>query len=700
MMQKKDRMGSAKISCNENSEGDETLWLYDHATGLVTNKVYADGSRVVYTHAADGKPLRTTLTRGVWKENAYDALGQLTTVTYGGKVPKVSLARNAFGTVTNVSCASGLVYGFAVNDRQIVTNETVVSGASTNTLTRLLDAFDRPAGLLLDSGYALFYGRDSEHRITAVSNATFTAHYAYANGYVTGHTLTLSNGNTLARVMARDPHRPGLLTGITNLFNGVSVSSLAYDYDIAGRVTNRNDDAFGYNARSEVIGAAIGTNDYGYAYDAIGNRVFSAVNAVTNTYTANCLNQYTAAGSVSPVYDADGNMRWDGRMWHTWDAENRLVHSEPGWVGSTNGAVRVVNSYDHRHRRIQKRVEVLTGRGAGYPFDPSQAGTWNTVKTHTFVYDGWNLVLETVAHADGSVDRIEYVWGLDLSGTLQGAGGVGGLLFEVRNGQIFIPCYDANGNVTEYVDAAGNIRAHYEYSPFGEIVVQSGDLADTFKFRFSTKYWDAETRSYYYGYRHYAPKLGCWLNRDPIGKRGGLNLYCFCGNSPVVFVDGLGMMKGRFGPPKQAPEIISHFSHSVFGRLNASLVENSCKCACKKGKYTLSCTLSVVYQISLANENSPVWSGTAPSSYPSFPTPPDWSKWDYAKKRERTLAHERKHLAAFREWYNGRRSRIEVFEQLVYPSKDNCQMRRKVLVRENEDGWKKKFMEESNHVNW
>ena len=160
MMQKKDRMGSAKISCNENSEGDETLWLYDHATGLVTNKVYADGSRVVYTHAADGKPLRTTLTRGVWKENAYDALGQLTTVTYGGKVPKVSLARNAFGTVTNVSCASGLVYGFAVNDRQIVTNETVVSGASTNTLTRLLDAFDRPDGLLLDSGYALFYGRN------------------------------------------------------------------------------------------------------------------------------------------------------------------------------------------------------------------------------------------------------------------------------------------------------------------------------------------------------------------------------------------------------------------------------------------------------------------------------------------------------------------------------------------------------------
>ena len=403
---------------------------------------------------------------------------------------------------------------------------------------------------LLDSGYALFYGRDSEHRITAVSNATFAAHYAYANGYVTGHTLTLSNGNTLARVMMRDPHRPSLLTGITNLFNGAPVSSLVYAHDIAGRVTNRNDDAFGYNARSEVTNAVQGADNYAYCYDSIGNRVWSAFNAVTNTYTANCLNQYTLISNqvnqVNPVqtlptYDADGNMRWDGRMWHTWDAENRLVHSEPGWVGSTNGAVRVVNSYDHRHRRIQKRVEMLSGRGAGYPFDPSQAGTWNTVKTHTFVYDGWNLVLETVAYADGSVDKIEYVWGLDLSGTLQGAGGVGGLLFEVRNGQIFIPCYDANGNVTAYVDAYGNVRAHYEYSPFGETIAQSGDLADTFTHRFSTKYYDKEMQSYYFGRRQYAPKHGHWFSRDPVGETGGINLYGMTGNNPINVYDFLGL---------------------------------------------------------------------------------------------------------------------------------------------------------------
>jgi RHS repeat-associated protein len=203
----------------------------------------------------------------------------------------------------------------------------------------------------------------------------------------------------------------------------------------------------------------------------------------------------------------------------------------------------VDNRYDHRHRRCSKTVRRLTGRGAGYPFDPSQGGAWDVVATHTFIYDGWNLVRETVSHADGVTDVFDYFWGLDISGTLQGAGGVGGLLaVRVNNNAWYFPLYDNNGNVTDYVDAAGNIRAHYEYSPFGEIVVQSGDLADTFRFRFSTKYWDEETRSYYYGYRHYAPKLGCWLSKDPIGERGGLNEYGFVDNDPINICDTLGLM--------------------------------------------------------------------------------------------------------------------------------------------------------------
>ena len=79
--------------------------------------------------------------------------------------------------------------------------------------------------------------------------------------------------------------------------------------------------------------------------------------------------------------------------------------------------------------------------------------------------------------------------------------------------------------------------AHFgKYDDFGRTISQSGPMAEDFRHRFSTKYFDAETGLYYYGYRFYSPSLMRWLNRDPIDK-GGLNLYGFCGNCVVANYD-------------------------------------------------------------------------------------------------------------------------------------------------------------------
>ncbi len=51
---------------------------------------------------------------------------------------------------------------------------------------------------------------------------------------------------------------------------------------------------------------------------------------------------------------------------------------------------------------------------------------------------------------------------------------------------------------------------------------------------------DAETGLYYYGFRHYDPVTGRWPSRDPIGERGGLNLYGFVRNNPLAWLDRLG----------------------------------------------------------------------------------------------------------------------------------------------------------------
>jgi RHS repeat-associated protein len=154
---------------------------------------------------------------------------------------------------------------------------------------------------------------------------------------------------------------------------------------------------------------------------------------------------------------------------------------------------------------------------------------WERMQTVTNFYDGWNLVREVEVR--GIITNIiEYVWDKDLSGSFQGAGGVGGLLYEKRNGAIYIPFQDAYGNIMGYWDTNGTIVAEYTYDAFGKTISQSGIMSDVFRHRFSTKYLDAETGFYYYGYRYYFPQLRCWLNRDPLEEEGGNNLYVFCLN--------------------------------------------------------------------------------------------------------------------------------------------------------------------------
>lgn len=321
-----------------------------------------------------------------------------------------------------------------------------------------------------------------------------------------------------------------------------SVTTFSYANDALGRRVARNADAFAYNARSELTNAVVSADVYGYGYDGIGNFLFSAAGTVTNTYTANGLNQYTAiAGEAAalPTYDADGNMTWDGHFIHTWDAENRLTKSQPGGT-VTNGSVMVENVYDYMSRRHSKTVRQLSGRGSGYPLDPSQAGEWGIASTHTFVYDGCNLYREVEASGGATVTKI-YVWGLDLSGTLQGAGGVGGLLAVLRNGTPYFPCYDANGNVTDYVDANGSVVAHREYDPFGNTTVATGSLVHDLHFWFSTKYFDEETGLYYYGNRFFAPFAKRFINFDPAGEDGGVNLYGMCGNDMLDSIDPFGL---------------------------------------------------------------------------------------------------------------------------------------------------------------
>ena len=168
---------------------------------------------------------------------------------------------------------------------------------------------------------------------------------------------------------------------------------------------------------------------------------------------------------------------------------------------------------------------------------------WELEKEILFVYDGWNLIqeIEVSAAGDPLFDKF-YVWGPDLFQSIQGAGGIGGLVCRVSGGEVRHYFYDANGNVGQLVNPAdGAVTARYEYDPFGKAIVADGIDAAGNVFRFSTKYWDEETDLVYYGYRYYSADFGRWVNMDPSKENGGFNLYAVVYNNPIDSIDLLGM---------------------------------------------------------------------------------------------------------------------------------------------------------------
>ena len=243
---------------------------------------------------------------------------------------------------------------------------------------------------------------------------------------------------------------------------------------------------------------------------------------------------YVAKSAEAFTHDDDGNLLSDGRFIYTWDGENRLIAVETrADLPASVPRVKVTYQYDPHSRRIGKEV---SRRGA-------EAQGWNVEESRTFLYDGWNMIRDiqfsNIPSFHSSTNS--YVWGLDLSGSLQGAGGVGGLLAVVKDSATYVPAWDGNGNVSEYVSTDGTLAAHYEYSPFGETVVKTGQIVDAFTHRFSTKYWEAEAKLYHYGYRYSLSELGRWLNRDPEEEEYVRNLYLFLNNESLGLIDYLGL---------------------------------------------------------------------------------------------------------------------------------------------------------------
>ena len=295
----------------------------------------------------------------------------------------------------------------------------------------------------------------------------------------------------------------------------------------------------------------------------------------TNTFTAigkdnlgridtNIVTAYLPTNSVF-VYDLNGNMVYDGQKAFAYDDENQLTT-----ITATNAWKSEITYDGKMRRRIRKE----------YTW---KASAWTLTNEVRYVYDG-NLVIQERDY--DNLAQVTYTRGKDLSGSLERAGGIGGLLARTDNGQLTTGSgqahayyhADGNGNVTTLINALQIAVAKYLFDPFGNILAMSGPTADLNSLRFSSKEWHFNSATLTYSYRHLAPHLQRWSKRDPLWELGferirsqvpmelnnvmpgselfeGINLYVFVLNDPVTGLDplGLGFAFPTWTPPGQGP---------------------------------------------------------------------------------------------------------------------------------------------------
>gem|GEM_PF-2105908 len=249
-----------------------------------------------------------------------------------------------------------------------------------------------------------------------------------------------------------------------------------------------------------------GTNAYSitYQYDPAANRTQMVKNSVATSYTYNNKNQLltetTGGTTTTYTYDANGNQvsRTTGgnTTTYTWDWNNHLL-SVSASGGSTSYA------YDGDGNRISK--------------------TQNNVKTKYINDVALGLVQVLIEANSANQVQVVYTYG-------------NGLISMTKVGINSYYQHDGLGSTRLLTNSTSVLIASYAYDSFGNVIASSGTNDNAYGFTGEQQFEEVNNMVFLRA-RYYDPKMGRFISRDPIGYKGGLNLYAYARNNPVIYID-------------------------------------------------------------------------------------------------------------------------------------------------------------------
>lgn len=270
------------------------------------------------------------------------------------------------------------------------------------------------------------------------------------------------------------------------------LTSLGLNLDGSG-TTNDLSLSFSYSPANQIAGTTR-SND-GYAWGGAANR--------NDASSVNGLNQTTTVGAGSIGYDSKGNLNSTGSNSYTYSSENLLL------TGPSSASL----AYDPVLRLYQE-----TGASS----------------TRLFQYDGQAMVGE---YDTSAVMQRRYV---------MGPGGDEPLVEYDKSGGSYTRVWlhaDERGSIIAQSNDSGITTVINSYDEYG--VPSSGNAG---RFGYAGQTWLSSLGIWYYKARMYAPRLGRFMQADPIGYDGGMNIYNYVSGDPINSSDSLGLVEEPIQP--------------------------------------------------------------------------------------------------------------------------------------------------------
>ncbi len=473
-----------------------TIYTYDNMNRLtaITNPL---DQTTGYAYDPAGNRIGSTKPDGNTISYGYDSSNRLAEITYPGS-NRISFNYDANGNRTEMTDPEGTtLYSYNNLDRLTSVTRAVYS------IGYDYDLAGNIAGIIYPDGLNITYAYNELNQLASVSDAVYAATFTYNE---LGNIISeqLPNGVTVS--YAYDDN--GRLTSLQHIKGGATLTGVEYTLDNLGNrtsVTDENGKVTGYtydnlNQLTEV--QYPDTGSVTYTYDPVGNRL----SAGGVSYTYDSANRLLQVNTTPYGYDANGNLLSVGEsVYYDYDYENRLIHYADG-----------TNTYSYTYDGDGNRL-TQTVSGAVY-------GSYN------YIYDinaGLPLLLAEI-DSQGNANNYLYANGL-YSRT-----GPGGMLFFHADGI---------GSVSVVSDVYGTPINRYTYDPFGNPLTVNETVDNMF--RFTDEPYDPSGLIFLRA-RYYDPSTGRFLTpdtypgelTDPLSQ----NLYVYCSNNPVLYIDPSGHM--------------------------------------------------------------------------------------------------------------------------------------------------------------